>query len=230
MLKLVRKPPPPTDGPHAFSELFSTVVVENNEAGNGRNGTLPHVFLMHQLLLYFVLILENLWLLVQFWIVLKVSDLLFQTISEKILFQNSHFQTHTKVVYLLLEMWFFSQIFIDLLEAFPWLASEKSTRREEVEELGEEEDGGLPAHLEVDPQEKLEIKNRIEIMTLLATSHLSHVEIRWLFLIRRWRRWPVFLWMYFISLPGAFPWSRWQGTGQLILPTLRMGIPLKLGI
>jgi len=68
MLKLVRKPPPPTDGPHAFSELFSTVVVENNEA-------------------------------------------------------------------------------------FPWLASEKSTRREEVEELGEEEDGGLPAHLEVDPQE-----------------------------------------------------------------------------
>lgn len=79
---------------------------------------------------------------------------------------------------MLLEMWFFSQIFIDLLEAFPWLASEKSTRREEVEELGEEEDGGLPAHLEVDPQEKLEIKNRIEIMTLLATSHLSHVEIR----------------------------------------------------
>jgi len=69
MLKLVRKPPPPTDGPHAFSELFSTVVVENNEA-------------------------------------------------------------------------------------FPWLASEKSTRREEdMEELGEEEDGGLPAHLEVDPQE-----------------------------------------------------------------------------
>ncbi|CAK9090803.1 Condensin complex subunit 2 (Barren homolog) (Chromosome assembly protein xCAP-H) (Chromosome-associated protein H) (Non-SMC condensin I complex subunit H) [Durusdinium trenchii] len=70
MLKLVRKPPPPTEGPHAFSDLFSTVVVENNEA-------------------------------------------------------------------------------------FPWLASEKATRREEdLEELGEgEEDGGLPAHLEVDPQE-----------------------------------------------------------------------------
>lgn len=68
MLKLVRKPPPPTEGPHGFSELFSTVVVENNEA-------------------------------------------------------------------------------------FPWLASEKSTRREEdMEELGED-DGGLPAHLEVDPQE-----------------------------------------------------------------------------
>ena len=32
MLKLVRKPPPPTEGPHGFSELFSTVVVENNEA------------------------------------------------------------------------------------------------------------------------------------------------------------------------------------------------------
>eukprot|EP00435_Cladocopium_sp_Y103_P048511 s541_g14.t1 len=64
MLKLVRKPPPPTEGPHGFSELFSTVVVENNEA-------------------------------------------------------------------------------------FPWLASEKSTRREEdMEELGEDEDGGLPAHLE----------------------------------------------------------------------------------
>ncbi|CAK9090391.1 Condensin complex subunit 2 (Barren homolog) (Chromosome assembly protein xCAP-H) (Chromosome-associated protein H) (Non-SMC condensin I complex subunit H) [Durusdinium trenchii] len=31
MLKLVRKPPPPTEGPHAFSDLFSTVVVENNE-------------------------------------------------------------------------------------------------------------------------------------------------------------------------------------------------------
>eukprot|EP00438_Fugacium_kawagutii_P030122 Skav205181 [mRNA] locus=scaffold1333:80291:82366:+ [translate_table: standard] len=68
MLKLVRKPPPPTEGPHAFSELFSTVVVENNEA-------------------------------------------------------------------------------------FPWLASEKSTRREEGEEELGEEDGGLPAHLEVDPQE-----------------------------------------------------------------------------
>eukprot|EP00490_Sorites_sp_Unknown_P014790 CAMPEP_0114640406 /NCGR_PEP_ID=MMETSP0191-20121206/1683_1 /TAXON_ID=126664 /ORGANISM="Sorites sp." /LENGTH=219 /DNA_ID=CAMNT_0001852331 /DNA_START=24 /DNA_END=679 /DNA_ORIENTATION=+ len=69
MLKLVRKPPPNTEGPHAFNELFSTVVVENNEA-------------------------------------------------------------------------------------FPWLASEKSTRRDEdMEELGEEEDGGLPAHLEVDPQE-----------------------------------------------------------------------------
>jgi len=32
MLKLVRKPPPPGDGPHAFSDLFSTVVVENPEA------------------------------------------------------------------------------------------------------------------------------------------------------------------------------------------------------
>eukprot|EP00913_Durusdinium_trenchii_P006816 g6407.t1 len=27
-----RRPPPPTEGPHAFSDLFSTVVVENNEA------------------------------------------------------------------------------------------------------------------------------------------------------------------------------------------------------
>jgi len=32
MLKLVKKPPPPGDGPHAFSDLFSTVVVENPEA------------------------------------------------------------------------------------------------------------------------------------------------------------------------------------------------------
>lgn len=66
MLKLVRKPPPETEGPHGFSELFSTVVVENNEA-------------------------------------------------------------------------------------FPWLASEKSSRRDE--DLEGEEDGGLPGHLEVDPQE-----------------------------------------------------------------------------
>lgn len=32
MLKLVRKAQPPGDGPHAFSELFSTVVVENPDA------------------------------------------------------------------------------------------------------------------------------------------------------------------------------------------------------
>mmetsp|Transcript_33772 Transcript_33772/g.96907 ORF Transcript_33772/g.96907 Transcript_33772/m.96907 type:complete len:765 (+) Transcript_33772:63-2357(+) len=32
MLKLVRKPMPETDGPHSFSDLFSTVVVENPEA------------------------------------------------------------------------------------------------------------------------------------------------------------------------------------------------------
>jgi hypothetical protein len=32
MLKLVKKPPPPGDGPHSFSELFSTVVVENPDA------------------------------------------------------------------------------------------------------------------------------------------------------------------------------------------------------
>lgn len=32
MLKLVRKPPPPGEGPHAFSDLFSTVVVENPDA------------------------------------------------------------------------------------------------------------------------------------------------------------------------------------------------------
>ncbi|CAJ1402133.1 unnamed protein product [Effrenium voratum] len=74
MLKLVRKPPPPNEGPHGFSDLFSTVVVENNEA-------------------------------------------------------------------------------------FPWLASEKAARRDDAEDelLGEEnfeDDGsGLPAHLEVDPQE-----------------------------------------------------------------------------
>eukprot|EP00929_Paragymnodinium_shiwhaense_P017778 TRINITY_DN12751_c0_g1_i1.p1 TRINITY_DN12751_c0_g1~~TRINITY_DN12751_c0_g1_i1.p1 ORF type:complete len:769 (+),score=268.08 TRINITY_DN12751_c0_g1_i1:109-2415(+) len=32
MLKLVRKPQPPGDGPHSFSDLFSTVVVENPDA------------------------------------------------------------------------------------------------------------------------------------------------------------------------------------------------------
>lgn len=32
MLKLVKKPQPPGDGPHSFSELFSTVVVENPDA------------------------------------------------------------------------------------------------------------------------------------------------------------------------------------------------------
>lgn len=32
MLKLVRKPVPETDGPHAFNDLFSTVIVENPEA------------------------------------------------------------------------------------------------------------------------------------------------------------------------------------------------------
>lgn len=32
MLKLVRKQQPPDEGPHAFSDLFSTVVVENPEA------------------------------------------------------------------------------------------------------------------------------------------------------------------------------------------------------
>jgi len=32
MLKLVKKPQPPGDGPHSFSDLFSTVVVENPEA------------------------------------------------------------------------------------------------------------------------------------------------------------------------------------------------------
>lgn len=32
MLKLVRKPQPPGDGPHAFTDLFSTVVVENPDA------------------------------------------------------------------------------------------------------------------------------------------------------------------------------------------------------
>lgn len=32
MLKLVRKPQPPGEGPHGFSDLFSTVVVENPEA------------------------------------------------------------------------------------------------------------------------------------------------------------------------------------------------------
>ena len=32
MLKLVKKPPPSGEGPHGFSDLFSTVVVENTEA------------------------------------------------------------------------------------------------------------------------------------------------------------------------------------------------------
>jgi len=32
MLKLVKKPPPPGEGPHCFSDLFSTVVVENPDA------------------------------------------------------------------------------------------------------------------------------------------------------------------------------------------------------
>jgi len=32
MLKLVKKPPPAGDGPHSFSDLFSTVVVENPDA------------------------------------------------------------------------------------------------------------------------------------------------------------------------------------------------------
>merc|ERR1712226_1633537 len=32
MLKLVRKPPPEGEGPHGFSDLFSTVVVENPDA------------------------------------------------------------------------------------------------------------------------------------------------------------------------------------------------------
>ena len=36
MLKLVRKPPPSSEGPHAFADLFSTVVVENNEVGPKR--------------------------------------------------------------------------------------------------------------------------------------------------------------------------------------------------
>ncbi|CAE7790387.1 CAPH, partial [Symbiodinium sp. CCMP2456] len=33
MLKLVKKPPPSGEGPHGFSDLFSTVVVENTEDG-----------------------------------------------------------------------------------------------------------------------------------------------------------------------------------------------------
>ncbi|CAK0810946.1 unnamed protein product [Prorocentrum cordatum] len=43
MLKLVKKPPPAGDGPHSFSDLFSTVVVENPDAypwlvANSRSG------------------------------------------------------------------------------------------------------------------------------------------------------------------------------------------------
>ena len=47
---------------------------------------------------------------------------------------------------------------------------------EDMEELGEEEDGGLPAHLEVDPQEKLFWSK----IASLIISYLSsiHVEIR----------------------------------------------------
>ena len=224
MLKLVRKPPPPTDGPHAFSELFSTVVVENNEAGNGM------FFLMDQLLLYFVnwflaLTHENYWEFVVVCAILNCSESFRSLVSDHFLnLEELAFSTHHTKVYLLLEVCFWTlRIFVDLLfRPFPgWpLRSLLDERRclyishrvfvscpvmswgnfplEDMEELGEEEDGGLPAHLEVDPQEKFFVSK----IASLIISYLSsiHVEIRW-FLIRHHRDDQSLCECIFVSLP-----------------------------
>lgn len=96
MLKLVRKPPPPTDGPHAFSELFSTVVVENNEAGNG----MFFWWINCSCILYWFLALthENYWEFVVVCAILNCSESFRSLVSDHFLksWRTRIFKHHTR--------------------------------------------------------------------------------------------------------------------------------------
>ena len=99
--------------------------------------------------------------------------------------------------------------FLDM--TWPPNTSSVNPKRQDLEELGEgEEDGGLPAHLEVDPQEGWEI-----IRTKWCQWWFRSVKQR----IPYHQKCSVLLLMYFCNADGSFwkgtvPRARWQGVEQ----------------